>query len=57
MAELGIIIPTLNAGPVLGPTLGALAEMESVGLIKDLVVSDGVPRTERKRPLSMRVLS
>ena len=41
MAELSIIIPTLNAGPVLGPTLGALAEMESVGLIKDLVVSDG----------------
>ena len=41
MAELSIIIPTLNAGPVLGPTLGALAEMESVGLIKELVVSDG----------------
>ena len=41
MADLSIIIPTLNAGPVLGPTLGALAQMESVGLIKELVVSDG----------------
>jgi len=41
MGELSIIIPTLNAGQVLGPTLGALAQMESVGLIKELVVSDG----------------
>ncbi|MBO88686.1 MAG: glycosyl transferase family 2 [Rickettsiales bacterium] len=41
MAELSVIIPTLNAGEVLGPTLSALAQMESIGLIKDLVVSDG----------------
>ena len=41
MAKLSIIIPTLNAAKVLGPTLDALAQMESVGLIKELVVSDG----------------
>ena len=41
MTNLSIIIPTLNAAKVLGPTLDALAQMESVGLIKELVVSDG----------------
>ena len=41
MTELSIIIPTLNAAQVLGPTLSALAQMESVALIKELVVSDG----------------
>jgi len=41
MAELSIIIPTFNAIPVLGPTLAALAQMETVGLVKDVVVSDG----------------
>lgn len=41
MAELSIIIPTFNAIPVLGPTLAALAQMEAVGLVKEVVVSDG----------------
>jgi len=41
MAELSIIIPTFNAIPVLGPTLAALAQIEAVGLVKDVVISDG----------------
>ena len=41
MAELSIIIPTFNAIPVLGPTLAALAQIEAVGLVKEVVISDG----------------
>ena len=41
MAELSIIIPTFNAIPVLGPTLAALAQIEAIGLVKDVVISDG----------------
>ena len=41
MAVLSIIIPTFNAIPILGPTLAALAQMEAVGLVKDVIVSDG----------------
>ena len=41
MAELSIIIPTFNAITVLGPTLAALAQIEAVGLVKDVVISDG----------------
>lgn len=41
MAQLSIVIPTLNAVPVLGPTLAALAQMESAGLVKELIIVDG----------------
>jgi glycosyltransferase involved in cell wall biosynthesis len=41
MAQLSIIIPTLNAVPVLGPTLAALAQIEGAGLVKELIVADG----------------
>lgn len=41
MAQLSIVIPTLNVVPVLGPTLAALAQMESAGLVKELIVADG----------------
>ena len=41
MAKLSVIIPTFNAISVLGPTLAALAQIEAVGLIKDVVISDG----------------
>jgi rSAM/selenodomain-associated transferase 2 len=41
MAQLSIVIPTLNVVPVLGPTLVALAQMEGVGLVKELIVVDG----------------
>jgi len=41
MAELSIVIPTYNAVSMLGPTLAILAQIESVGLIKEVVVADG----------------
>jgi rSAM/selenodomain-associated transferase 2 len=41
MAQLSIVIPTLNVVPVLGPTLVALAQMEGIGLVKELIVVDG----------------
>ena len=41
MAQLSIVIPTLNVVPVLGPTLAALAQMEGAGLVKELIVVDG----------------
>jgi rSAM/selenodomain-associated transferase 2 len=41
MAQLSIVIPTLNVAPVLGPTLAALAQMEGAGLLKELIVVDG----------------
>ncbi|MEE2689312.1 MAG: TIGR04283 family arsenosugar biosynthesis glycosyltransferase [Pseudomonadota bacterium] len=41
MAELSIVIPTYNAARMLGPTLALLAQIESVGLIKEVVVADG----------------
>jgi rSAM/selenodomain-associated transferase 2 len=41
MAQLSIVIPTLNVVPILGPTLAALAQMEGAGLVKELIVADG----------------
>ena len=41
MAQLSIVIPTLNVVPVLGPTLAALAQMEGAGLVKELIIADG----------------
>jgi rSAM/selenodomain-associated transferase 2 len=41
MAQLSIVIPTLNVVPVLGPTLAALAQMEGAGLVRELIVVDG----------------
>lgn len=41
MAQLSIVIPTLNAVPVLGPTLAVLAQIEGAGLVRELVVVDG----------------
>ncbi|MGI9369149.1 MAG: TIGR04283 family arsenosugar biosynthesis glycosyltransferase [Ruegeria sp.] len=40
-APISIVIPTLNAGDSLPRTLGALMEGLQVGLIRELVVSDG----------------
>ncbi len=40
-AQLSVIIPTLNAAPVLPACLGALFEGVSAGLIRELIVSDG----------------
>ncbi|PPR60253.1 MAG: hypothetical protein CFH10_01603 [Alphaproteobacteria bacterium MarineAlpha4_Bin2] len=41
MAKLSIVIPTYNAAHTLGPTLAALAQIEAVGLIKEVIVTDG----------------
>ncbi len=40
-APISIVIPTLNAGDDLPRTLGALMEGLQVGLIRELVISDG----------------
>ncbi len=40
-APISIVIPTLNAGDELPRTVGALMEGLQVGLIRELVVSDG----------------
>ena len=40
-APLSIVIPTLNAMEVIGPTLGSIAPGLQAGLIKELVISDG----------------
>ena len=40
-APLSIIMPTLDAGPGLGPVLGALWEGVGAGLVGEVVVSDG----------------
>lgn len=40
-APVSVIIPTLNAAPVIGPTLAALAPGVTAGVIRDLVISDG----------------
>ncbi|WP_112321695.1 TIGR04283 family arsenosugar biosynthesis glycosyltransferase [Oceanibium sediminis] len=40
-APLSIVIPTLNAAPHLGPTLGALGEALTEGLIAEVILSDG----------------
>ena len=49
MAPLSIIIPTLNAVPVLGPTLAALAQIESAGLVRELIIADGGTTTGSMR--------
>jgi len=40
-APISLVIPTLNAEPVLGVTLASLIEGISAGLIRELVVTDG----------------
>ncbi len=40
-APLSIIIPTLNAADVIGPTLATLAEGLGEGLIAELILTDG----------------
>lgn len=40
-APLSVIIPTLNAADTLGPTLAALTEGLSEGLIRELIITDG----------------
>ncbi len=40
-APLSVIIPTLNAAPLLPETLAALMEGVASGLIRELVISDG----------------
>ena len=49
MAPLSIIIPTLNAVPVLGPTLAALAQIESAGLVRELIIADGGSTDETRQ--------
>ncbi len=45
-APLSIIIPTLNAEASIGPTLHALADGITAGLIAELVISEGSGSTE-----------
>ena len=40
-ARLSVVIPTLDAADRLGPTLAALAEGLTEGLIRELILSDG----------------
>lgn len=40
-AQISVVIPTLNAEPALGACFGALMEGLEVGLIRELIVSDG----------------
>jgi len=40
-AQLSIVMPTLNAADRLGPVLGALKPGLDIGLIRELVISDG----------------
>lgn len=40
-APLSVILPTLNAADRLGPTLGAVAEALTEGLIAEVILSDG----------------
>ncbi len=40
-APLSVIIPTLNAANSIGPTIAALAEGLSEGLISELIITDG----------------
>lgn len=40
-APITVIIPTLNAAEVIGPTLGALTEGLGAGLIREVIISDG----------------
>jgi hypothetical protein len=40
-AQVSVIIPTLDAEPVLGPCLTALMEGLEQGLIRELIISDG----------------
>jgi len=40
-ASLSIVIPTLNAASKIGPTLASLHEGIDIGLIKELIITDG----------------
>ncbi|MEH6646879.1 TIGR04283 family arsenosugar biosynthesis glycosyltransferase [Sulfitobacter sp.] len=40
-AQISVVVPTLNAEPALGPCFGALMEGLELGLIRELIVSDG----------------
>ena len=40
-APLSVILPTLNAAPALGPTLGALGEAATTGLLREVIFTDG----------------
>lgn len=40
-ASLSIVIPTLNAASKIGPTLASLYEGIDIGLIKELIITDG----------------
>ena len=39
--EIDVVIPTLNAGETLAPTLLSLAGARDAGLIKSTIISDG----------------
>ena len=40
-APVSVILPTLNAAPTLGPTLAALGEALTEGLIREVIFADG----------------
>lgn len=40
-APISVIIPTLNAAQHIGPTLGAVSEALSAGLLAELIIADG----------------
>lgn len=40
-AQISVVVPTLNAEPALGACFGALMEGLELGLIRELIVSDG----------------
>ena len=47
-APLSIVIPTLNAAPLLAATTAALMEGVEMGLVRELVISDGGSRDETR---------
>lgn len=40
-APISVIIPTLNAAAVIGPTLGSLAKGREAGLVEEVIIVDG----------------
>ncbi|MEM6943102.1 MAG: TIGR04283 family arsenosugar biosynthesis glycosyltransferase [Pseudomonadota bacterium] len=40
-APLSVVIPTLNAAPVIAPLLAALAEGAAQGLVREVIIADG----------------